>query len=46
MTKKLTDLVRGFLDPIEEEDDAEFKLPLDDSVKLHRPMGTVRRVQH
>ncbi len=47
MAKKMTDLIRGFFDPIEEDDDnTEFKLPLDDSGKLHRPMGTVRRVQH
>ena len=46
MAKKMYDRIRGFFDPIEEDDDTEFKLPLDDSVKLHRPMGPVRRVQH
>ena len=32
MAKKMYDRIRGFFDPIEEDDDTEFKLPLDDSV--------------
>ena len=46
MAKKIYDRIRGFFDPIEDEDDSEFELPLDESGKLHRPMGTVRRVHH
>ena len=47
----VTDIIRGFFDPpVEDEDDdtqeAEFQLPLDESGKLIRPMGSVRRVEH
>ena len=46
MAKKMTDRLRGFFDPIEEEENTEFQLPLDESGKLHRSMGTVKKVQH
>ena len=35
MAKKMTDRLRGFFDPIEEEENTEFQLPLDESGKLH-----------
>ncbi len=43
---KLFDHVREFFFPPEELSDDNFKLPLDDSSKLIRPMGTTKSVPH
>ena len=44
---KFTDAIQSFFSPVYEEDEDEvFELPLDESGKLIRPMGTVRRVEH
>ena len=46
MSKIIENLSKFFLVPDEDEQDEEFKLPLDESGKLIRPIGTVRAVPH
>ncbi len=43
---KLSDLLKQFFFANEDEADDTFHLPLDDSNKLIRPMGTIRSVPH
>ena len=43
---KMTDIFRQFFAYPEDEPDEDFSLPLDESGKLIRPMGTVRAVEH
>lgn len=43
---KVTDIFRQFLAYPEDDADEDFSLPLDESRKLIRPMGTVRAVEH
>lgn len=42
---KVTDFIKGLFVPEEDEAD-DFQLPLDESGRLIRPMGTVRAVSH
>ena len=43
---KMTDLLRDFFDPIDETEEEKFELPLDESGKLIKPLGTARKVAH
>ena len=46
MSKIIENLSKFFMVPDEDEDEEEFKLPLDESGKLIRPIGTVKAVPH
>lgn len=46
MSKIIENLSKFFMVPDDDEEDEEFRLPLDESGKLIRPIGTVKAVPH